>query len=126
MTNAPLPPSPSDHRSAAPAASVSPTLGSSPCGGFSETDCRDAAAELYTYLDGALTEERKQLIAAHLDACVGCFDAFEFHAELKALISARCHCEAPEGLRERIRAAVSELAQSESTSPKSHPDFPTA
>ncbi|MEZ5229630.1 MAG: hypothetical protein R2710_24095 [Acidimicrobiales bacterium] len=30
-----------------------------------------------------LTEERRALIAGHLDSCAGCFDAYEFHAELK-------------------------------------------
>ncbi len=83
----------------------------SPCSGFDAPgDCRDAAAELHSFLDGALTDERRALIAGHLDACSGCFDAFEFHAELKLLISRRCQCEVPEALRERIRTSLAELA----------------
>lgn len=83
----------------------------SPCAGFDDPgDCREAAAELHTFLDGALTEERRALIAGHLDSCSGCFDAFEFHAELKHLISKRCQTEVPTELRERIRVSLAELA----------------
>lgn len=83
----------------------------SPCAGFDNPgDCRDAAAELHTFLDGALTEERRALIAGHLDSCSGCFDAFEFHAELRHLISRRCQCEVPNELRDRIRVSLADLA----------------
>lgn len=83
----------------------------SPCSGFDAPgDCRDAATELHTFLDGALTDDKRQKIADHLDACSGCFDAFEFHTELRQLISERCHCSVPDGLRDRIRASLAELA----------------
>ncbi len=82
-----------------------------PCAGFDAPgDCREAAAELYEYLDGVLTDERRAVIAGHLDGCSGCFHAFEFHAELKTVISAKCQTEVPEALRRRIIASLSELA----------------
>ena len=34
-----------------------------------EVDCEAALAEIYTYLDGELTEEKRQLIAGHLEGC---------------------------------------------------------
>jgi mycothiol system anti-sigma-R factor len=74
-------------------------------------DCREAVAELFTYLDGALTDERRARIAGHLDGCSGCFDAFEFHAELKSVISKRCQTEVPAGLRQRIRAALAAASE---------------
>ncbi len=88
-----------------------PTTPQDPCSGFDAPgDCRDAAAELHTFLDGALTDERRVLIAGHLDSCSGCFDAFEFHAELRQLISQRCQCEVPDELRERILSSLADLA----------------
>ncbi len=81
-----------------------------PCAGFDAPgDCADAAAELYGYLDGVLTDERRAKIAGHLDGCSGCFGAYEFHAELKTVISMKCQTEVPEALRRRIIASLSEL-----------------
>lgn len=68
--------------------------------------CADAVAELFTYLDGALTDERRVLIQAHLDYCAPCFDAFEFHVELRMVIQRRCQSELPAGFKERIFAEV--------------------
>ena len=64
--------------------------------------CDEAVAELFTYLDGALTEARRALIRSHLDQCGPCFEAFEFHIELRTVIQKRCHTELPSGLKERI------------------------
>lgn len=64
--------------------------------------CADAVAALFTYLDGALSDDRRSLIRTHLDACAPCFDAYEFHVELKMVIQQRCHTELPLGLKERI------------------------
>lgn len=84
------------------------------CAGFdSPGECREAAAELFTYLDGALTDERRARIAVHLDSCTGCFDAFEFHAELRLMISQKCRSQLPEGLQQRIRAALAAIADTE-------------
>lgn len=77
------------------------------------SECAEAAAEVYAYLDGELTEQKRDQIAAHLEDCPGCFDAFEFHTELRALISKGCQCPPPEGLKDRIQAALAQVIESE-------------
>ena len=69
-------------------------------------NCGEALSELYTFLDGELTEERRHVIKDHLDDCTPCFEAFDFEAELRIVIQHRCRDEVPESLRERIAAAI--------------------
>ena len=68
----------------------------------SSTPCEEALQELYVYLDGELTEEKRGVIRGHLDDCNPCFEAFDFEAELRIVISTRCRDEVPESLRHRI------------------------
>ena len=72
-------------------------------------DCREAVEELYHYLDGELTVDVRERIAVHLDDCSPCFSAFEFHSELKLVISQRCRSELPNGLRDRVLDALRAL-----------------
>src|SRR3954471_16506018 len=65
-------------------------------------NCEEALHDLYTYLDGELTEDRRGLIKGHLDDCNPCFEAFDFEAELRIVISHRCRDEVPDSLRQRI------------------------
>ena len=66
-------------------------------------DCEAALAEVYAYLDGEMTEEHRTRVAAHLEGCSPCFEAFDFEAELRMVIQTRCHNdEVPETLRLRI------------------------
>jgi len=71
--------------------------------------CTEAAELLYSYMDGQLTEERRVLIAAHLDACPPCLDAFDFEAELRTVISQRCRDRVPDQLRQRVADALRQL-----------------
>ncbi len=64
--------------------------------------CSEAVAALFTYLDGALTDERRVVIQTHLDYCAPCFSAYEFHIELRAVVQQRCQTVLPAGLKERI------------------------
>lgn len=64
--------------------------------------CNDALHELYTYLDGELTETRRTVIAQHLTACGECFEAFDFQAELKQVIAHKCRDEVPSALKARV------------------------
>jgi mycothiol system anti-sigma-R factor len=68
----------------------------------SATPCEEALKELYVYLDGELTEEKRTIITGHLDDCNPCLEAFDFEAELRIVISKRCHDDVPESLRMRI------------------------
>ncbi|MHB1447311.1 MAG: mycothiol system anti-sigma-R factor [Acidimicrobiales bacterium] len=69
-------------------------------------DCGQAIERLYYFLDGELTEDRRVEIRQHLDDCGPCLSAFDFEAELRVMISARCRDEVPESLRARVAAAI--------------------
>ena len=72
--------------------------------------CEDALQELYHYLDGALTVERRTIIRAHLEDCSPCLDVFDFEAELREVIAMRCREEVPEALRARVLELIKALA----------------
>lgn len=78
------------------------------CGGAgtSDVDCNEAVRQLYDFLDGELTEERRREIATHLDDCGPCADAAGFEAELRVVISSRCKDRVPESLIQRVAAAI--------------------
>lgn len=77
------------------------------CGeGASDVDCMEAVRQLYVYLDGELTEERRRDISVHLDECGPCADAAGFESELRAVISSRCKDRVPESLISRVAAAI--------------------
>lgn len=80
-----------------------------------DMDCDEAVHQLYHYLDGELTDERRQVIALHLDDCRPCADAAGFEAELRSVIANRCRDRVPEDLKARIAEAIHEEA-------KRHPD----
>ena len=86
-------------------ANQQPPLPGSPEGPFYEP-CQEAIATLYTYLDGELTPDRRQLIKHHLDDCEPCFAKFGFEAELKAVIARKCRDNVPESLRARVAQAL--------------------
>ena len=70
-------------------------------------DCREALGELYEFLDGELTIERKSTIREHLDDCVDCLGTFDFEAELRIVISSLCRKDqVPDHLRRRIAEAL--------------------
>ena len=70
-------------------------------------DCREALGELYEFLDGELTVERKETIRGHLDGCYDCLGTFDFEAELRAVISSHCRKDqVPDDLRRRIAEAL--------------------
>ena len=69
-------------------------------------DCSQIIARLHHFLDRELSPERTALIQGHLDRCLPCLEAFDFHAELKLIVQARCREDVPSGLLERIAAAL--------------------
>ena len=76
-------------------------------------DCNDSLQELYQYLDGELTDAGRTQIAEHLHDCSPCLEAFDFEAELLAVVKNRCVDKVPDALRARIAEAIS----AESTGP---------
>jgi mycothiol system anti-sigma-R factor len=71
-------------------------------------NCDEAVHQLYHYLDGELTDERREQIADHLNFCGPCGGAVEFEAELRLVIANRCKDHVPESLMQRIAAAIDE------------------
>lgn len=66
-------------------------------------DCRETLRELDRFLDDELTIEVRASIHHHLDGCMDCLSAYDFHAELKAVVAQKCHNdEMPAGLLSRI------------------------
>jgi mycothiol system anti-sigma-R factor len=71
-------------------------------------NCDEAVHQLYHFLDGELTEERRVQIAEHLTYCAPCGGAVEFEAELRIVIANHCRDHVPESLIRRIAAAIDE------------------
>ena len=75
--------------------------------------CEEALHELYHFLDGELTETRRELISVHLDECTSCLGAFDFEAELRKVVSQRCRDTVPDSLRVRIARAIGHTTHSD-------------
>jgi mycothiol system anti-sigma-R factor len=75
-----------------------------------QSDCGEVLDEVYLYLDLECDEQRRDLIRTHLDECSPCLREFGIEQEVKQLVSRCCGGEkAPEALRERLRAKLTEL-----------------
>jgi mycothiol system anti-sigma-R factor len=71
-------------------------------------DCAEAVHELYSYLDGELTDRRREEIRVHLDWCGPCGGAAQFEEDLRQVIANRCKDRVPQSLIERVAAAIDE------------------
>ncbi len=69
-------------------------------------DCDEAVHRIYHFLDGELTEERRRAIAAHLDLCGPCVEAYGFESELRRVVADRCRDHVPDHLRQRVAEAI--------------------
>lgn len=76
--------------------------------GHEDGHCREVLAVLYEFVDGELTTDLRERIKQHLEACQPCFEAFDFEAELRVVISQRCREQVPKSLRERIARALAD------------------
>jgi anti-sigma factor (TIGR02949 family) len=71
------------------------------------SDCNETIRELDAFLDGELADDVKTAIHQHLDGCIDCLQAFDFHAELKAVIQQKCrNDEMPPGLMAKIEQCL--------------------
>jgi len=67
-------------------------------------DCNETLRELEAFLDGELSDDGRHAIHAHLDGCNDCLQAFDFQAELRTVIAAKCrNDEIPPSLLTRIQ-----------------------
>ena len=68
-------------------------------------DCNETLKELQQYLDHELPTNVQHVVDQHLNGCVDCLQAFDFHAELKLVIAQKCSTEPmPPGLLSRIES----------------------
>ena len=77
-----------------------------------DVDCGSVIKELYTFLDGELTDGRRVQIERHFTGCTDCHEVVEFHASLKMTISAKCQETVPDALRRRIAEALRDAERS--------------
>jgi mycothiol system anti-sigma-R factor len=71
-------------------------------------DCDQTISDLELFLDGELSDEKRQHVLDHLDECMECFHTYDLQAELKQIIAAKCANEPlPAGLMDRIRQSLS-------------------
>jgi mycothiol system anti-sigma-R factor len=70
------------------------------------SDCEDALHELYGFLDGELTEERRKLIRRHLEDCQPCAEPYDFEAELREVVRRKCQEQVPDRLIIKVRQAL--------------------
>ncbi len=80
------------------------------CGKPHEVDCDKVLGELFSYLDSEATELDGQTIREHLEECAPCMSKHDLEAAVQAVVRRSCVCEpAPESLRLRIRAQITQI-----------------
>lgn len=71
------------------------------------SECNDTLREMEAFLDGELTEDATMSLRFHLEGCPDCLQAFDFQAELKAVIAEKCRRDLmPPGLLARIERCL--------------------
>jgi anti-sigma factor (TIGR02949 family) len=70
------------------------------------SDCDEALANLYLYLDSELDDISAERIRAHLEACGGCSPSFDFERRLKMVVRQRLNEEVPQEFVVRVRQAI--------------------
>ncbi len=80
-----------------------------------KTNCREAAARLYEYLDGELTPESAEAIREHLELCQSCYPHLCFARAFQETLrrAARGQPNAPD----HLRAKLAELLRAEGLDP---------
>lgn len=72
-------------------------------------DCNETLRELEAFLDGELSDDVQHGIHQHLEGCMDCLQAFDFHAELRQVVREKCsNDELPPGLLSRIEQCFGE------------------
>jgi mycothiol system anti-sigma-R factor len=75
------------------------------------TSCDDVLSHVFEFLDKETGDERRALIAEHLEDCSPCLREFGIEQEFKALVRRRCGGDAPpSGLRERIKIQLTTVS----------------
>ena len=73
--------------------------------------CDDVLSHVFEFLDHETGDERRAVIAEHLEDCSSCLREFGIEQEFKALVRRRCGGDAPPaGLRERIKVQLTTVS----------------
>ena len=73
--------------------------------------CDDVLSHVFEFLDHETGDERRAVIAEHLEDCSSCLREFGIEQEFKALVRRRCGGDAPPaGLRDRIKVQLTSVA----------------
>ena len=71
--------------------------------------CVDAIRSLYLYLDRELGPEEIASVEAHLHECSPCFEAYDFEAEFRMVISSKGRAPMPPDVLQRLEQMVRDL-----------------
>ncbi|MEI7914918.1 MAG: mycothiol system anti-sigma-R factor [Mycobacteriaceae bacterium] len=75
---------------------------------MSDDDCSLVMAEVWALLDGEVTDDKRERLRHHLDACPACLQHYGVEERIKNLIATKCSGEkAPEHLVARVRLQIS-------------------
>lgn len=70
---------------------------------MSPSDCEHALRQLWSFLDGELSEVEFREIQVHVEECISCGSRVEFQRRLRTVIRMKCHGEpVPANLRRRL------------------------
>ena len=73
--------------------------------------CDDVLSHVFEFLDHETGDDRRAVIAEHLDACSSCLRQFGIEQEFKALVRRRCGGDpTPVGLRDRIKMQLTTVS----------------
>lgn len=73
--------------------------------------CDDVLSHVFEFLDHETGDERRAVIAEHLEDCSSCLREFGIEQEFKALVRRRCGGDKPpSGLRDRIKMQLTTVS----------------
>ncbi|WP_369253545.1 mycothiol system anti-sigma-R factor [Geodermatophilus amargosae] len=73
--------------------------------------CDDVLSHVFEFLDHETGDDRRAVIAEHLEDCSPCLRQFGIEQEFKALVRRRCGGDpAPTGLRDRIKLQLTTVS----------------
>ena len=75
------------------------------------TSCDDVLSHVFEFLDRETDDQRRAVIAEHLEDCSPCLREFGIEQEFKALVRRRCGGDQPPlGLRDRIKLQLTRVS----------------
>jgi mycothiol system anti-sigma-R factor len=77
--------------------------------------CEDALPRLYHYIDKELSLDELQAVSDHLNGCGSCAYEAGVRLKLKQIVREACLEAAPQSLKDRVAARISQLAGTSET-----------